>query len=790
MAAGGYDDEDGDSANSGGVTPGQRAARRAELERELGERRIDASGNDLMPPGGAASAESLGNAEKQDPVGGLYKAAGVDPDGAGEGGNKLSRRLKGISRRKKILSGAGIGGVTALIMSAALVTPIYRIPALMNDLESKMGKEVDDIVEARAERMIVNYLVARAGGLSTNYVITGSPLESLWRTFQSRKIEEKIFKRTGIRFIKVNDVVHVIHDGRDLGKVKNYEEIQKIIDRGTIKTKKDFKIIVKSVVPAARFHKASIEASSFKNRFLKGRGYSVPKVEDDPAKTAAQNAAKEVEELTAQQIDDATGKVLDHFDNAIECVLDGAEDACNDFKDADTENPAPDPNSEEAQRNISNGSSEEVSKDLHEGKDEAKKEAVKDRKGGFMNRMIEAILKKVVGAAAAKTITAAIPYIGWIDLAATLQHAFGDALKNHLAERIPIAMRQSAYGAIYSSWEGYAHNTKAGKVPLPMLSALSSQLGDAGKSQGHHVLYDNNDRGEPVSPKVGDDKDYKLFDIMDEVYNNFGVRFVIRGPLELWYYTVGKLFKLVGDLGADVVSWLMKVTGFTALMDSTLKAVFGDNWKEEFGKFAVKAIMWLFGIAIDPLAKGAAMFNNLFAGAAVALNYHCHYVLGCRVLTSLQEKLIFRQLDQKDQEEMAMTPLRDRLFSPDMPKSLTATLLRNSPTSAGPGAFMASLFKQVGALPNSVMRAFSPNVRAADYTMYSKAAGVRWYGALPTDLDQDTAAQVRQQKAGEVKCPEVSPTQDFNACAADTTVVNALQCAVDPGNCPQWKPAQ
>jgi hypothetical protein len=808
MADSPYDDE---SDDNGGVAA-QRAARRRELEQELGERRIDANGNSLVrndgdPDGGedltarreamkerlgrakgaVADSKKLNDAENGDPIGGLYKAAGVDRDGGGEGGNKLTRRLKGISRRKKILTGAGVGSVTALIASTVLVTPIYRIPALMNDLETKIGKEVDDVVEARAERIIVNYLIARAGGrVGTDYVITGSPLSDLWRTYQSRKFEQKIYERTGIRFVKVNDVIHVVHDGRDLGGIRNYDEVMKIINRGTIKTKKDFLNINKSVTSILGHHKAVQEAKSFKNRFMKGRGYSVPKVEEDPAKTAAENAAKQVEELTAQQIDDATGEVLDLFDDAIDCVL--ASESCETFDEADSENPAPSPDSDEAKRNASNGSSEEVSKELHEGKDEAKTAAVKDRKGGFMNRMIEAILKKVIGAAAAKTVTAAIPYVGWIDLAATLQHAFGDALKNHLAERIPIMMRQSAYGAIFSAWEGYGHNTKAGKVPLPMLSALQSQLGDSNRAEAHKVLYEQNgEKGIPISPKVGDDKDYKLFDIMDEVYNNFGVRFVMRGPLELWYYTVGKLLKLVGDIGADAVSWLMKVTGFTAAMEATMKAVFGDNWKEEFGKFAVKAIMWLFGISIDPLAKGAEMLNNLFAGAATALNWYCHYNLGCRVLTPLQETLIGQKLDQKDRDAMAMTPLKDRLFSPDMPDSLTATLLRNAPTEAGPGSFMASLAKQVASLPSSIMLAFSPNARAAGYAEYSKAAGTRWYGALPSDLARDTAPEVRQQTGTDIKCPEVKPTVDFNTCVADTAVIKTMQCAADPTECPDWK---
>lgn len=772
---------DGSEEPAEGVTAEQRAEKRGELEKDLGDKRIDASGRSL-------DGDSLKKAEKEDPIGGIYKAAGIDQDGVGEGSNKFTRTLNGISRRKKLLSGAGIGGVTALIAATLLVTPIYRIPALMGDLESKLGMQVDQIVEARAERIIVNYLISRAGGNATNYVVTNSPLESLWRTYQSRRFEKKIFEKTGIQFVKIDNVIHVEHDGRDLGGIRNYDEVMKIINRGTIETKKDFLQINKSVTSVLRFHKASKEAANFKNRFIQGKGYSTPKVDDDKSKTAAEKAKKEVEDLTAKQTKDATGQVLNLFEKAAGCIFKGGGENCDAFQEADTENPPADPDSEEGKFNDTNGDAEQVAKDLNEASDEATEAAKKDRAGGFMNRMLEFLLKKIVGAALAKTIVDAIPYVGWINFAAELQHAFGTALKNHLAERIPIMMRQTAYGAIYASWEGYAHNIKAGKVPTPMLSALQAQLGDANRAAGHKAL-EGKDEGIPVSPKVGDDKDYKVFDIMDEVYNNFGVRYIIRGPLEVWYYTVTKLLNLIGDFGGEVLSWIMRVTGFTAAMEATMKAVFGDNWKEEFGKFAVKAILWLFGISIDPLAKGAEMFNNLFAGAAVALNWYCHYNLGCRVLTPLTETLVFKQQAQKQQEDMALTPLKDRLFSPDMPDSLTATLIRDSPTQASPGAFMASLAKQVAALPSSIALAFSPNARAATYVNYSAVAGVRWFGALPDDLKQDTAVELRQTSGTTegITCPTIKPTDGFNACMADKAVIDSLTCSEDPNNCPEWK---
>jgi hypothetical protein len=746
--------------------------------------------------GGAMSAGKLSDKEENAMIGGFYKAAGVKQEGDGPGGNKLTTRLKGINRRRKIAAAGGVGGIAGLMMAALLITPIYRIPAFMSDLEGKIGKEVGDIVEARAERMILLYLIGKAGGNPTNYVLTGSPLHDIWRTFQSRKIEKKIFDQAGIRFYKGADgLVHIEHDGRDLGRLRPgtnaYAQAQAIIARGTIETKKDFKIILRTVLPALRFHKASVEAEAFKVRFLKRIFFGAPRpppAAAEPGLTEAQQAAAAaqaaVEALTAQQVDQGIANGVEVLGDAFDCVLEGSN--CESFEEQDEESRVPDPDSEEAQRNRDNGSADEVNRQVSEAADEARDEAIQDRRGGFVSRMFEKMIAKIVGAVIAKSITGAIPYIGWIDLAALLQHAIGTAIDKHLLTRIPIMIKEGLYGAIFSSWEGYAHQAKRGTMPLSQLSALSDQISGAEKAQSYKLVYGGKDGGIKIDPPVGSDKNDKSGDILDFAYNNWFNRWVIRGILEAWYYTVGKLIKFVADLGGDLVIWLFEVTGFTALMNSTMEAIFGDNWKEELAKFAMNAIMWLFGITIDPLARGAQMFNNIFAGAAVALNYHCRFNLGCRTITEKEESWFGLYFEKKEREEMAMTSMKDRLFDIDNPKSLTSTLVREAPANSSPGTVMASLFGHVAQLPQSVFTALSPKVRAASFQEYSKAAGVQWYGAFPGDLDADISPEVRQQQAGNVTCPKTNPTEQFNACQADVNVVKGLVCIVQ--DCPEWGP--
>jgi hypothetical protein len=776
----------------GGGSRGGMSAREAK-QRRIGMREnpVERSSTRVGGGGRALSSGALGKAEGENTddalKNGLYKKAGLNEEDAGMGGGKLAAKFKGISRRKKLGAAGGIGGIMGLLVAVALITPIYRIPALLTDVGDKVGEEVDHIVEKRAERMVVNYLIRQAGGSTTDYVITGSPLSDMWRTFQSQRLEKKIADKTGITFRKEGGVVKVFHDGRDLGGVRNYDDVSKIIARGTIKSKKDFRVIINTVVPAVRFHKASIEAKSFKVRFLKGSRFGAPKEVTDKSadgKTVVEDTEKTVAALTEQQIDEGVAGSIGELGDALSCVMDGV--ACDTFKEADPEAEVPDPNSEGAQRDLANGSSKEVTDEINEASKEAKTEAIKDREGGFVARILEKVLTKVIGAVAAKTATKAIPYVGWIDLAADLQHAIGDAFANDLPHRIPILLKENAYGAIFASWAGYADQQKAGRMPNSQSTALAKQAEGAEKAQTYHYMYDKGatNVGTPVKPLVGSDKFSEVDNIINDVYNNLGFRIIVRGPLEAWYYTVGKLLKLLGDWGTQGVTWLMNITGFTALANATLKEIFGDNWKEELGKFAVKMITNLFGIAIDPLAKGAELFNNIFTGAAVALNYHCHFYLGCRTLTQQQGILIGMQLQQERDEDMQMTSVKDRLLDPNTPDSVVGTLMRDAPSDPKADTIVSSLFGLAAKLPNSIAGAFSPKLRAVGADDMSTMTGVLWYGATEDDLNQDTAVQVRQQTGATVACPRTDPTKEFNACDADQTVINSVKCINK--DCPEF----
>jgi hypothetical protein len=119
-----------------------------------------------------------------------------------------------------------------------------------------------------------------------------------------------------------------------------------------------------------------------------------------------------------------------------------------------------------------------------------------------------------------------------------------------------------------------------------------------------------------------------------------------------------------------------------------------------------------------------------------------------------------------------------------MPNSLTGSIIRAAPADMSPTSVMGALFNQVVRLPASVVSAFSPKTRAATINDMSAVTGVQWFGALPADLAQDTAPEVRQQQAADLKCPETDPNKEFNVCQADSTVIKGLTCIYE--DCPEF----
>jgi hypothetical protein len=728
--------------------------------------------------GKAVDPDDLKKNEKDDAAAGLYRNAGVsgEPEAGG-----LGARFKNISRRRKLVVAGGGSGITAIIVSMLLIAPLYRLPSLMGLVENKVSAEAHHIVEKRSERFLVRYLIDRAGGSSTDYVNTGSIVSDIWTSMRSRQVEKIIADKTGITFSKTADgIVHVFQDGRDLGDAKNIDKVMKILDSGTITSKADFREILKLVV---NFHRASVEARSLANRFLPGKRFGAPP--ERKGKTPQETAANDIQDKNAQLEKAVTEKNLTLLPDAIDCTVNSKCDTfSNDPEVTGVTNPAPNGTGDQA---TTDGSSTEVTTALTDAEQQAAKDVANDPSKSFINTMLEKILTKIIGAEAASTAVDAIPFIGWINLAASIQHALGNIIANDLPHLIPILMRENAYGAVFGSFLGYSSQNEAGKLPGPTVGALNNQLGNSSPATTFNYLAGKGTTsGIPVDPKVGSDTKSVSNDLLNEIYNGLGGQ-IVRAPLELWYNTVGKVFTAVGSLGGNFISFILKYTGFDAAFGAALSGLFGANWQQGLATFSLNVIMSLYGIKIDPLAKGPALFNNIFTGGKVALNYHCKVDLGCRKLSHTQKVAVDIQLQQEQDLAMAQTPLWNRLFSLSEPNSLTNNFIRAAPGDMKPGDVLASLFREVGKLPASILAAFSPKLRAAELDDTAMMTGVSEYGAIDaTDLNVDIPPELRLKPAG-TPCPQVDQNTTFNVCKADSAVARSISC-IWGTTCPEFSP--
>lgn len=719
--------------------------------------------------GNETPGDALRDAERR---GAWY--AGAD-DSAGEG---FRAKFQAISRRKKVFVGLGAGGVGATIISILIVMPLYRIPSFMGGISDEVGKVSRHVVEKRAERFVINYLIQKAGiDLGDKYVVTGSLTKDLFNTWRSNRLEDKIFRETGFKMVKqANGQIMLTHDGRDVGHVKNYQDFLDLTKKDALNAADLRKITTLGVNPWRRVlvakHKRFLE-----NKYNLRRGYGTPKY--DETKTEAEN----VQELTRSQIEPQTDNILSVAEDAIGCV---SENKCDAFKD---DAPDADPgklNTDNVNHDKQTGASEEIAKELKTAGDEATVEAIKDRAGGFTARLIEKILGLVVSAGTAKLIAFGMPIIGWIDFMSQAVHASSVAQENDLANKIPVILKEKAYGAIYAQWLGFSDQQKNGDMPLPFVKVLNGQLDGAEKGQGYnHVFGSNDNKGTKIDPLVGSNVRHPLSEAMNATFNSWKspMRY-LRLLLDAWYYTIGKLMGYVGDVGANFLSFIFTSLHLDTVVEESLKAIFGENWKIEFGKWAAKTIMSILGITIDPLAVGAQLSNNIYVGGDVAMNSSCKEILGCKALSPKQDSYVVGVVNQEDAAAMSAKPLTERLFSLDLPNSFANQAIRAMPSDLRPQSLVTTTLGQIATLPAKLLASVTGRAWAGAPEDRAALDGVQQFGATDEDLAQDIAPEVREQPAQNITCPKTDENT-FNVCMADKAVAESLMCQYT--DCPEFQ---
>jgi hypothetical protein len=428
----------------------------------------------------------------------------------------------------------------------------------------------------------------------------------------------------------------------------------------------------------------------------------------------------------------------------------------------------------------SKGVSDTVNDAYQEAVDEIPSADIKE--GGFTDRMIANLVEKVVSAAAAKTVVAAIPYVGPIDILARLQHAVGTAFSKKLLTQTSVILKQQQYATIGAQWLGYSDQIKRGAMPLSLIGSLNPRLNNSETAASSKFL-NNKDpsTGVPVDPKVGSNIDYTSDAVLDLIYGKLGLG--LRLPLEIWYNTVSKVFNLIGDLGAEAIGWVTSITGVNAAFNAAMNSIFGENWQQELAIYAAKTLINLFGIDIDPLASGPQLANNIYTGVDVLNNRYVQQNAGGKELSPRETQAINAYLDREQRQYLSGLPLKERLFSKDNTNSLISKIIASVPASYAPAGILSGIMGLINNLPLAMLNLFDVGhsfaLTAEDSANLN---GQAQFGGTEAEIGMDIPENMAQD--ADPQCEPNSPDK-FNNCQRYKDLIqDVAPCLYS--NCPQF----
>lgn len=701
------------------------------LPSKLGSDLNAAERNALKSGGGAKDKASVGNQER-----GMQL-----PSSSDFYKRSAENRKKGGKRGIFIGLGAG-GGLLSVVAGFGFLLP-FKLPGIMDTIIDDAGKRVEKVVEARAERFIMQYILrgSTAAIENGNVISTGNPIGDLFANLRTSNFEKNLFADKGLSFKPgPNKTVSLISDGRDLGDVKNSDDIIRILNKGGSLTRRDLKDIVRSQIPAWRFFKRA----KFVN-WLRLK-YHVPRFgsrkQKDGESDNDYNKAVRTDEIT--EVSDAEAENMLDFVNDV-------DNGNSDLNGVDNGGGA---------KQLQSDTQAAVDAATADGVDEA----VTDK---ITKTLTQRIIEKIVG----KSVGSLIPFVPLIDLGARLDHWMATkGLDSTYLQKLHAKYMKNSYITIFATFAGYADQVKAGDLSASATGMLANQFNGLEGAQSFNLI----DSGKPTGQ--GLDTIQKINDspttvpewkqLPQQIYGTIGL--VPRAPLVIWYYTVSQLFDLIGHAGGDLATW---VTSHIGPLQSLLKSFTGLIEK------LFEGIMKLIGMDVDPLDQGAKLHLDVHAGAVASFNQQCED-MGCRQLTHSQALAMDNEIKTDQNDDISHESFADRIFNLNNTDSLAANLLDNTtlPNASDPvGTLALSSMSMLQNTPSRIANILTPKAFADQTVTSEDLYGLDAYGGT----DDDLSAEVSQQMYDAAdQCPTTADGSTFNTCLVDKNVLESMKCSV------------
>jgi len=668
--------------------------------------------------------------------------------------DKKSGKPTASTRRKNTMRlGIGGGVIVAVLALGGSLLPL-KIPGIMQMISDEAAQRVEQITEKRAKMMVGRYILNRMAG-GPRFVVTGEgAVSSLMATMRTARFEDKLAAK-GIRIegqgrnAKLYVQKEVIFTLGDTDIEKGTITVVQRLD-GSSAGRKALNEVIKEEIPSWRWMKRAKFAKWLRLK------YGIPRYGIENSKNSDEE--ERVKEMQRERLKTEGASQISKLSGVINCFMTTECDAdVGDSKRPDI-----------AKSNDGDAITDSTTATLDEYVEENAQNAGKGTFKGLYKMVLDKIGSK------------AIPIIGWIDLAATIDHISWEAAENDYFGKVVAYYRASQYAAHFGLWSGYGSQIQLGAMDPEFISVLATQTEGVEESEAFQTLEGRPGIGKEVkrinanAPSSGFAEAMKTFrqamtsgtvlgliGQLPGIPNDIGDK-VVHYVLNAYYETIG---------GGGLLGWVSGLIGDLAIKIGTSLAPDSfENWLYNMISKLGTYFLDVAGLDFDPMIAGADWFNAAHGGATWTYNDFCKNELGCQKLSAAQTALqnstvAVDRADYRNQQGLFYS-----LFSTDSSKSLTTQLAIHTPTDTASAA--SSIGRMISDTPATLLALVSGKTSASTYV---DIHGVDPYGALSADLNK----QIDPKAAAGDDCGE-SDGSSFNLCMADTLVAEAMICEFTP----------
>lgn len=645
-------------------------------------------------------------------------------------------RKKGGKRRGLLIGFGAGGGVLSIVAGFSALLP-FKMPSIMDTLIGDAGKRVEKVVERRAERVILAYILqgSSAALKNGNVIVTGNPLGDLFANIRTSRFERDLLNNHGLAIESNGDgKIRLLHNNKSIyygnGTIKNSNEIFKILDEGKSLTRADLRSIVRAEIPAWRFWK---RAKFVKWLLLK---YNIPRfgTKEQEANQSDEEYNKEVKKEHIERVESGNMQNVVDF---VDCAADAGD--CPDKIDEGGK------------------MTEQTEKAIAEAAEELSEEGAK--------KASVSVFKLIITKLTASSASAAIPYVGWVDMAARMVHGLGEIIDNDVLQKKHAEYIKRSSAILATTYAGYADQTKAGDMQTSTVGMFTENF-DGWEASASYGIIQASAIGTPVvgemlEPMEQASESVDIGTFGGIVKTMFGtVGWIGRAPLEAWYYTVSQLFDLFGD----GIGWILEKTNATALLAELAPAM----------ESIFTGLMKFLGMHVDPLEVGSRLALFIHQGFLGTFNDKSKED-GMRALTEEQGLAMDQDITADRIADMRDESLFTRVFDINNEQSLATNLMASLPTNAvsNPiGELASASVDLVKNTPATLANITTPSAHAAPNRTSESLFGLKIYGGLSGDLAADLDDSITDKNK---ECPPISD-RAFNHCIVDRGVVESMSC--------------